>query len=51
MKHSFGMHHDQEAKEVAFGASKPCTAGSSILSIVGGTLGESKGIDEEANKV
>ena len=30
MKHSFGMHHDQEAKEAAFGASKPCTAGSSI---------------------
>ena len=29
MKHSFGMHHDQEAKEAAFGASKPCTAGSS----------------------
>ena len=23
------MHHDQEAKEAAFGASKPCTAGSS----------------------
>ena len=32
MKHSFGMHHDQEAKEAAFGASKPCTAGSSSVS-------------------